>query len=184
VDAQSAFDSIDGMQVVDVRHKHEFEAGRIDGALHIPISELRSRMNEIDPTIPVVTVCRTGDRSARAAQLLNESGYRAENLEGGMVAWEKQRLPFTTPGGTPGRVAPVHPEQKATVATSSDQPDDAVDPSFAQLTNDLIEVSYAFNERFGDEDPDEEQARDFMKEWLMSKGKSEAEAEEFLDSEG
>ncbi len=183
MDAQSAFDNKDGMQIVDVRHKHEFEAGRIDAALHIPISELHSRMEEIDPSTPVVTVCRTGSRSARAAQLLNENGYKAQNLEGGMLAWERQGLPFTTPEGMPGNVAPVHPEERATAGTSSEQSDDAVDPTFAELTNDLIEVSYALQERFGDRDPDEEETRDFMKEWLMSKGKTEAEAEQFLDSE-
>lgn len=181
MDAQSAFDNKDGMQIVDVRHEHEFKAGRIEGALHIPLSELPSRMGEIGPNIPVVTVCRTGSRSARAAELLNDRGYKTQNLEGGMLAWERRGLPFTTPEGKPGRVAPVRPE--SATATSSGQSEDGMDPSFAELTNDLIEVSYAFQERFGDRDPDEEETREFMKEWLMSKGKTEAEAEEFLDSE-
>jgi rhodanese-related sulfurtransferase len=181
MDAKSAFDNKDRVQIIDVRHEHEFEAGRIEGALHIPLSELSTRLGEIDPNIPVVTVCRTGSRSARAAELQGDSGYETHNLEGGMLSWERTGLPFTTPKGEPGRVAPIRPERAT--ATSSEESNDAMDPSFATLTNDLIEVSYALQERFGDRDPDEEETRAFMKEWLMSKGKTEAEAEEFLDSQ-
>jgi rhodanese-related sulfurtransferase len=179
MDAQSAFDNRQGIQIVDVRHKHEFEAGRIEGALHIPLGDLAGRLEEIDPSLPVVTVCRTGSRSARAAQLLYQSGYQAQNLEGGMLAWQKQGLPFTTPGGEPGSVAPVRPETGARVQSLDG--DEETDQSFAQLTNNLIEISYALQERFGDRDPDEDETREFMKEWLMSKGKTESEAEEFLD---
>lgn len=181
MDAETAFDKSQAMQVLDVRHDHEFKAGRIEGALHIPLSELSDRLEEIDPGVPVLTVCRTGSRSARAAALLNESGYQAQNLDGGMLAWDKQGLPFTTPDGKPGRVAPVRPDAGMSVESSSG--DQETDRTFAELTNNLIEISYAFQERFGDRDPDENESREFMKEWLMSKGKTEAEAEEFLNKE-
>ena len=81
------------VQIVDVRERDEFEGanavlGRIPGARLMPIGELPSRLAELDPTRPVVTVCRSGTRSAQAAVLLAKAGLGdVANLAGGMLAW-------------------------------------------------------------------------------------------------
>jgi rhodanese-related sulfurtransferase len=93
------------LQLIDVREPDEWEAGRIEGARHIPMSELGGRLDELDDGRPVVAVCRSGARSDRVAEALRARGYDAHNLDGGMLAWEQAGLPFGAPAGGPGRVA-------------------------------------------------------------------------------
>jgi len=57
----------EGAQLVDVRADHEWEAGRIAGATHVPLPELPQRLGEIDKERPVVVYCRGGNRSSMAA---------------------------------------------------------------------------------------------------------------------
>ncbi len=70
-------------QVVDVRYPNDWDA-HIDGAVHIPGDYIFDRVGELDPTRPVVTVCRSGSRSAEAAKNLASEGFEVRNLEG---AW-------------------------------------------------------------------------------------------------
>jgi sulfur dioxygenase len=77
-------------QIVDVREPGEFVGplGHIRGALLMPMADLPTRMAELDRTRPVVTVCRSGTRSAQAAQLLTKAGFaHVANLAGGMLRW-------------------------------------------------------------------------------------------------
>ena len=73
--------------VVDVRDPDEFAAWSISGAQNIPVSELGSRMSEINTQRDVVVVCASGERSNRAAEILSEVGIIALDLIGGMAAW-------------------------------------------------------------------------------------------------
>lgn len=87
------------IQVIDVREPAEFSdaLGRIAGARLLPLSDLSQRMGEIDRTRPVVTVCRSGARSAQAVVLLQKAGYTAlANLAGGMLRWRAEALPVET----------------------------------------------------------------------------------------
>jgi rhodanese-related sulfurtransferase len=94
------------VQIVDVREKSEWDAGRIEGSRHIPLNELMAgRSAGLDTARPVVAVCRTGNRSEVAALMLRARGFDAYNLEGGTEAWVAAGLPFTAPDGSPGRVA-------------------------------------------------------------------------------
>ena len=93
------------IQVLDVREDDEWAAGRIEGAVHIPLGELERRVSELDQNRPVVTVCRSGGRAGKAAEFLNGAGLNAEVMDGGMTQWSKEKLPFSTPDGRPGRVA-------------------------------------------------------------------------------
>jgi rhodanese-related sulfurtransferase len=94
------------VQIVDVREKPEWEAGRIEGSIHIPLSELMAgRLEDLDTTRPVVAVCRSGNRSEVASLMLRARGFDAYNMEGGTEAWVAAGFPFTTPDGSPGRVA-------------------------------------------------------------------------------
>ncbi len=89
----------DGAQLVDVRADHEWEAGRIEGATHLPLDELAERAGEIDRDRPVVLYCRGGNRSTMAAAALAEAGYHAMKLEEGIVGWAEEGLPLAPDGG-------------------------------------------------------------------------------------
>ncbi|SFR92423.1 FAD-dependent oxidoreductase [Anaeromicropila populeti] len=62
--------------IVDVREKYEYEAGHIKGAISIPLSEFRERIEEIPKDKPVYLHCRTGQRSYNAVMALQNIGYR------------------------------------------------------------------------------------------------------------
>jgi len=89
----------DGAQLVDVRADHEWEAGRIPGAKHLPLAELNERTGEIEQDRPVVLYCRGGNRSTMAADALAAAGYDASKLTEGIVGWEEAGLPLEPEGG-------------------------------------------------------------------------------------
>lgn len=89
----------DGAQLVDVRADHEWEAGRIAGATHLPLDELAGRAGEIDQGRPVVVYCRGGNRSSMAAAALTAAGYDAVKLTEGIVGWSEQDLPLEPEDG-------------------------------------------------------------------------------------
>lgn len=73
--------------IVDVRERMEFENGHIKGAINIPLSELRERVNEIPKDIPVYLHCRTGQRSYNAVLALQNLGYNnVINITGSFLA--------------------------------------------------------------------------------------------------
>lgn len=100
VDAATAAARIEaGAVVLDVREDDEWEAGRIPGALHIPMGELAARQGELPAGRPIVAVCRSGSRSAAVTEALVRAGYEAENLAGGLEAWHAAGLPLEPAGG-------------------------------------------------------------------------------------
>ncbi len=77
-----------GAQVIDVREPYEREAGRIPGdSAHIELDRLTAEADSIDRERPVVFYCRSGSRSALAAQAFALAGYDAHHLDGGLKAW-------------------------------------------------------------------------------------------------
>ncbi len=78
--------------LVDVREPYEWDIGNLEkqGARLIPLGDLPERFEEIDKDAEVVVHCRSGARSARAAEFLREKGYRVRNLEGGILAWSDE----------------------------------------------------------------------------------------------
>jgi rhodanese-related sulfurtransferase len=139
-------------QVVDVRYPNEWEAGHIEGAVHIPGDYIFDRVGELDPTRPVVTVCRSGSRSAEAAKDLASEGFDVQNLEGGMDAWVAQGLPIRSDDGRPPHVA--HPEP----------PPDDRPPDVQKFQNDFMEAAFAVRDHFGDREPSEEEVLAFLRE--------------------
>jgi rhodanese-related sulfurtransferase len=94
------------VQLLDVREPFEWNAGRIEGAVHIPLQQLLDGRTEgLEPDTPVVIYCRTANRSEVAKLMLEARGFDASIMEGGSEAWVAEGLPFTTPEGQPGRVA-------------------------------------------------------------------------------
>ena len=93
-----------GAILLDVRDDAEWRAGHAPKARHIPLSRLPGRVRDLPPNRTVVTVCRSGARSARAAALLAREGREVVNLSGGMHAWARAGLPVVASGGRPGQV--------------------------------------------------------------------------------
>lgn len=86
----------DAVQIVDVRDAEEFGGplGHIAGARLMPLDQWPARLADIDRARPVVTVCRSGVRSAQAATLLGKAGYsQVANLAGGMLRWRSTGHP-------------------------------------------------------------------------------------------
>ena len=107
VQPNEVYPKVDNVQIVDVREPYEWEAGHIAGAVHVPLQSLLAGGESavLDRNRPVVAVCRTGNRSELATTMLQARGYDAENLEGGMEAWERAGLPFEASDGGAPRVA-------------------------------------------------------------------------------
>jgi rhodanese-related sulfurtransferase len=79
-------------QLVDVREPAEVALGTLDGAVNIPLGELPGRLGELDADRRVVLLCRSGARSAAAAELLvSRSFVDVVNLSGGMLAAAQPR---------------------------------------------------------------------------------------------
>lgn len=93
-------DSIpEGAKILDVREDYEWEAGHVDGALHIPLDRLPDSLEDLDPDQDLAVICRTGGRSARATAWLESHGYTAVNVNGGMGAWLEAGKPMVSDNG-------------------------------------------------------------------------------------
>ena len=102
-----AVDQLDSMrksgaakpQLLDVRTPVEWRWGAVAGAIHVPITELGSRIAglKLDPARPIVAICRAAHRSVPAVRLLRRHGFdNACQLQGGMLAWRRAGLPVET----------------------------------------------------------------------------------------
>jgi NADPH-dependent 2,4-dienoyl-CoA reductase/sulfur reductase-like enzyme/peroxiredoxin family protein/rhodanese-related sulfurtransferase/TusA-related sulfurtransferase len=69
--------------LIDVRTDIEFENGHLEGAINIPVDELRERMNELDKTKEILEYCQVGIRGYIAARILSQNGFKVKNLTGG-----------------------------------------------------------------------------------------------------
>ncbi|MEV4311394.1 rhodanese-like domain-containing protein [Actinocrispum sp. NPDC049592] len=87
-----------GVTLLDVRELDEWQAGHAPEALHIPMSELAGRLEELPSDKDVYVVCRSGGRSARVTQYLNGNGWDAVNIDGGMQSWAAQGKPMVSDG--------------------------------------------------------------------------------------
>src|SRR4051795_12091825 len=70
--------------VLDVREDDEWAAGHIDGATHVKMGDVPARLDEVPDGDPLYVTCRSGGRSARVTAWLNQNGYDAGNVSGGM----------------------------------------------------------------------------------------------------
>jgi rhodanese-related sulfurtransferase len=83
-----------GAQLVDVREPSEWQEARIPGTVHIPLGDLARRTGELDSNRPVVALCRSGNRSKTAVQILQRAGFGdASSMAGGIVAWGRAGKP-------------------------------------------------------------------------------------------
>ncbi len=96
---------LDDVQVVDCREPYEWQAGRIEGSIHLPLNTLLAgEVGGLDAEKTTVVVCRSGSRSELATLMLQARGFEAYNLGRGLEEWEAEGRPLTTPDGDAGRV--------------------------------------------------------------------------------
>lgn len=73
---------------LDVREQWEFDLNHLEGAVHIPLKELPSRFEELDPDAEIIAYCHKGIRSLKAIRFLKEKEFKnSKNLDGGIDAW-------------------------------------------------------------------------------------------------
>lgn len=92
VELQAAIER--GEQVVDVRERYEFDDGHVPSAVHIPMSVIPVRLDEIEKKDPVWLICETGNRSGQMTRYLTQQGFDATNVDGGTVAWRASGFPI------------------------------------------------------------------------------------------
>ncbi len=90
--------------LLDVREDDEWSAGHVPGSLHLPMGQLRGRLEDLPADEDLVVVCRSGLRSGHVTAYLIGSGRRARNLEGGLQAWAAAGRPLTSDTGAPPEV--------------------------------------------------------------------------------
>ncbi len=85
-------DKGDDIQIIDVRENNEVAIARLPNSVHIPLAQVLSRMDEIDPNRETVVHCKMGGRSARAIEALQRSGFKGKliNLKGGIIGWSNE----------------------------------------------------------------------------------------------
>lgn len=82
--------------LVDVREQDEWDAGHVEGALHIPIGDFVARIGELPADVPLYVLCRVGGRSAQVVQYLVGQERAAFNVDGGMFAWAQAGRPMVS----------------------------------------------------------------------------------------
>ncbi len=91
-----ALDHSENIQLIDVRTSEEFSAGHLKNAVNIDVleSNFTSEVEKLNLQKPVYLYCRSGKRSAKAAAILKEVGFKQiYDLEGGYLQWEENDLP-------------------------------------------------------------------------------------------
>ena len=82
-------------QIVDVRERDEWDEGHIPGSQLIPLGELGVRTTELDPAKPVIAVCRSGQRSLTAVEILQGAGFKdVASMSGGIIDWARAGQPI------------------------------------------------------------------------------------------
>jgi rhodanese-related sulfurtransferase len=95
----------DDVWLLDVREDDEWAAGHAPDARHIPLGELGARAAEVPQDELIYVICRSGARSARAADALAGAGWRAVNVAGGMQQWDAAGRAMVTDSGADPYVA-------------------------------------------------------------------------------
>lgn len=91
--------------LLDVREDEEWQAGHAPDAVHLPLSELMARAEEVPAGRDVYVICRSGARSEQAASYLNQLGRTSMNVVGGMISWQAAGRPMVSEDGTQPFVA-------------------------------------------------------------------------------
>lgn len=92
-------DAPDGLVILDVRTQEEFDEAHIDGAIMIDFyrDDFRAELAKLDPDVPYVLYCRSGNRSGQASAIMSDLEFTSvEDVDGGIVSWVDAGLPTVT----------------------------------------------------------------------------------------
>jgi rhodanese-related sulfurtransferase len=87
-EVQDRLDTGETLFLVDVREEYEVEYGKIPEAVHIPMGQIPTKLDVFNKDIEYIFICKAGVRSENVCEYMSELGYKAVNMEGGMMAWE------------------------------------------------------------------------------------------------
>ncbi len=88
IDLDTKIKSGDNILLLDVRTPEEVAICRLPGSINIPIADLTNRLQELDPKSEIIVYCKSGARSAKAAELLTQQNFpTVKNLQGGILKW-------------------------------------------------------------------------------------------------
>jgi len=121
-----------GAELIDVREQHEWDDAHLEGAKHVPQAELAGKIEELVPERDkrIVLYCRTDNRSARQADILEQMGYRnVAVIKGGITAWTEAGLPV---------VATLTPEQRTRYSRHTLLPEIGVEGQLKLLTSKVL----------------------------------------------
>jgi rhodanese-related sulfurtransferase len=90
--------------LLDVREDDEWASGHAPTAVHIPMGDVPTRVDELDRARRIVCACRSGNRSGRVTAWLRRQGFDAVNMTGGMQAWVDAGYRVVDDDGRPGAV--------------------------------------------------------------------------------
>jgi rhodanese-related sulfurtransferase len=82
-------DAGENLTLLDVREDWELGVASVPNVVHIPMGQVADRLSELDRTKEVVVLCRSGRRSLEVAKFLQQNGFNAVNLAGGILAWSR-----------------------------------------------------------------------------------------------
>lgn len=86
-----------GAYLLDVREQIEWEEAHVEGAVLIPLGELSTRLDELPTDEDILIICRSGNRSAQARDLLRQAGFeRVTSISGGINTWMAAGLPVVS----------------------------------------------------------------------------------------
>lgn len=77
------------LTLLDVREDWERAIASVEPVVHIPMGQVEARLGELNQNTEIVVLCRSGRRSLEVAKFLNNSGFKAINLTGGILAWSR-----------------------------------------------------------------------------------------------
>ena len=91
IELKKRLDKGDKVQFIDIREPHERAIVKFPGAVVMPLGQLARRMEELDPAVDAVFLCKIGQRSILGIKTLREAGYKGRllNLEDGLNAWAR-----------------------------------------------------------------------------------------------
>jgi sulfur-carrier protein adenylyltransferase/sulfurtransferase len=88
LELKQRLDRGDKLKIVDVREPHEYQIAKIQGSILMPLGDVQKRYSELNPDEELIMQCRSGVRSAKAADFLRSMGYKhVLNLKGGILDW-------------------------------------------------------------------------------------------------
>ena len=85
---QARIENGEELSIIDVREDYEIIHGMVPGAIQIKMGEVPDRLNELDKETEHILICKAGVRSEDVAYFLQERGYKAASMEGGMLCWQ------------------------------------------------------------------------------------------------